>query len=413
MNRRESERVGGAGTAETSAPQGGQRVGVVLSGAAGRGPYQAGALAELLPALEANRHRPVVLLGTSSGAITAALYAQSAHQPPAVAGQSVINAWVNFGDVFRNPLCNFKLARLLARLLPRPTQWLLARLGAGGLVAPVDALLDTTPLHQRASNLFQPRMVANNIRNGLIDSLAVAATVCPEAGSAARSRLFVQGKPPGRAPRSRTVDVVPVSLTVDHLLASAAIPGLFPPVYLNNPPPSAGYYIDGGVRLNAPFDTALAMDIDRLVVISGHSLSPSTISPAGPGAPPDLAATTAIALRAVLTDALSDDLDALRRNNANAKASRAARRRSPYKEVPHLVVAPQDGELAMVAASTFRPRVPMDPYWAIGLLLDTLGMGSGRNELLSLIFFNREYARELVARGRKHAKDALGKGWQT
>lgn len=71
-------RVGGAGASETGAAGGGARVGLVLSGGRRAGPYQAGVLAELLPTLEADGHRPVVLLSTSSGAITAGLCAQFA-----------------------------------------------------------------------------------------------------------------------------------------------------------------------------------------------------------------------------------------------------------------------------------------------------------------------------------------------
>ncbi|NMI00158.1 patatin-like phospholipase family protein [Pseudonocardia acidicola] len=300
MRQRESEQPRRGSAAEKNAPHNGERVGLLLSGAAARGPYQAGALAELLPTLLADGHRPVVLLGTSSGALTAALFAQFAHQPAAQAGQSVVDTWTGFGDVFENPL-----------FPPMPAAPVITRLLGGRLVGrfvrPTDALLDTTPLRKRATREFTPEQVADNIDRGLVRSLAVAATVCPPAGSAARSRLFVQGAQPVRALRGHAVDVVPAALGVDHLLASAAIPAVFPPEYIDDPPASSGYYIDGGVRLNAPFDAALAMGIDRLVVISGHSVNPSPAPPLpGPGTPPDLAATAAIALRAVLADALSE-----------------------------------------------------------------------------------------------------------
>ena len=391
----------GAGAGAGAGAAGGERVGLLLSGAAGRGPYQAGALAELLPTLVADGHRPVVLVGTSSGAITAALCAQFADQAAADAGQSVVDIWVQLGDVFRNPL-----------LSPKPAGPLIARLMGGWFVDPVDALLDTTPLWQRARKVFAAGRVAANIDRGRVRSLAVAATACPIAGSAARTRLFVQGDPPRRAPRGHAVDVVPAVLTVDHLLASAAIPVLFPPVYLKDPPAGRGYHIDGGVRLNAPLDAALALGVDRIVVISGHSVDPPPQPPLEiPGDPPDLAATTAMTLRAVLADALSDDLQALRRKNK--KASAPAANPSPYQVVPYLLVAPRDGEIAQLASGAFRPSGPTDPYWAIGHLLDSLGGGSGRDELLSLILFNRQYAQQQVDRGREHAKAALAAGWQT
>ncbi|NMH97999.1 hypothetical protein [Pseudonocardia acidicola] len=79
----------------------------------------------------------------------------------------------------------------------------------------------------------------------------------------------------------------------------------------------------------------------------------------------------------------------------------------------YLLVAPKDGQLAKLAARTFRPCGPTDPYWAIGRTLDALGSGIGRDELLSLIYFNRTYAEQQVGLGREDAKAALAAGWQT
>jgi hypothetical protein len=127
-----------------------------------------------------------VVLGTSSGALTAGLFAQFADEPDDGAGEMVVQSWTEFGEVFTNPLDT-----------PVPAATVLARLLGGGLVGrfvhPTHALLDTAPLRRHAGQLFAPDRVAKNIADGLVRSLAVATTVCPPAGSAARSRLFVQG----------------------------------------------------------------------------------------------------------------------------------------------------------------------------------------------------------------------------
>lgn len=367
----------------------GQTVGLVLAGAAARGPYQAGALSVLLPALAAEGHRPVVLLGTSSGGITAALVAQFADLPAAEAGGRVVDTWTGFGAVFRNPL-----------LRPAPLAALLARGLGAGFVPPVTAILDVTPLRERAAELFLPDRVAANVASGAVRSLAVATTVCPAAGAAARSRLFVQGAAPRAAQESDGVDVVTTPITLQHLLGSAAIPGLFPPVRVDGP--GAGYHVDGGVRLNAPFRAALDLGIDRLVVVSGHSVDlPPVEFPVDE--PPDLAAVAALSVRAILADALADDLRALRRKNR--------RGREGHKVIPHLVVTPQDGVLARLAAAAFEPSGPWDEYWAIARLLDALGDGPGRAELLSLMLFRDAYAEALVEQGRADAAAVLAGGW--
>jgi len=382
-----------------------QRVGLVLCGAAARGPYQAGALSVLIPALLARHHEPTVLLGTSSGAINAALLTQFA-DTGAAAGQHVANMWASFGDVFDNPLHSSSTLKLLGRSLVAGTP-------AEDLVSPVAALLDTTPLHTRAAELFEPDRVLVNLRAGRFATLAVAATTCPTVGAAARSRLFVLGSPPRREELTeRAVEVVEVErITIEHLLASAAIPVLFRPQYVPEPRSCRGWYVDGGVRLNSPLQAALAADVDRLVVVSGHSAGlPPMPEPVDEGRPPDMASSMAVALRAVLADALADELQTLGRHNRAVRAGTAA---PGSRLVPYLLVAPPDGRLAQLAVDAFRPSVlPSDAYWAIGRLLDVLGDGSGRDELLSLILFDPAYTASQVVLGREHAEQALAAGWR-
>jgi NTE family protein len=364
-----------------------ETVGLLLAGAAARGPYQAGALSALLPALEAEGRRPVVLLGTSSGGISSALVAQFADLPAEEAGARIVDTWTGFGSVFRNPLLSHAPAAFAARML------------GAGFVPPVYGVLDVTPLQEHAAALFDPARVTANIDAGRIRSLAVAATVCPPARSAARSRLFVQGVAPRAQEDDYGVDVVPTPVTLEHLLGSAAIPGLFPPVRVHGP--GAGYYIDGGVRLNAPFQAGIDLGVDRLVVVSAHSLdAPPVEDPVD--APPDLAAVAALAVRAILADALGDDLRSLQRKN----------KREHWRTVEHIVVAPNDGDLGALAAANFHPLSPLDEYWAIAKLLDALGAGPGRDELLSLMLFRDGYARALVEQGRRDALTAIARGWQ-
>lgn len=386
-----------------------ERVGLVLSGAAARGPYQAGALSVLVPALREAGHEPVVLLGTSSGAINAALLAQFADQG-ADAGPLVAEVWTALDDVFANPLYGSSALRLLGRAVVAGTP-------AEELVGPVRGLLDITPLRRQAGRLFDPARLLANVRAGRPATLAVAATTCPVGGAAARSRLFVLGEPLRRAVSDPAVDVVDVAeMSVDHVLASAAIPMLFPPQYVAEPEAVRGWYVDGGVRLNAPLGAALAAGITRVVVVSGHSAGPPPAPPpVGPGDPPDMAASAAVCLRAVLADGLADDLQALGRRNRLAERLRGAlpEDEQPYRSVPYLLVAPQDGRLARLAAEAFRPSaLPPDAYWAIGRLLDALGDGPGRDELLSLVLFDPDHAAAQVKLGREHAEQALATGWR-
>jgi NTE family protein len=382
----------------------GERVGLVLSGSAARGPYQAGALSVLIPALLADGKAPVVFLGTSSGGISATLLAQFA-DTGAEAGQHVADVWTSFGAVFDNPLFGGASLRVVGRSV------------LGGLIEPVSSFLDTTPLREHARKVFDPARVRANVDRGQPLTLAVAATVCPTEGAAARSRLFLLGERPVRPPHDHAVDVVGVEqITLSHVLASAAIPLAFPPEYVAEPHPWRGYYVDGGVRLNAPVDAALACGVTRLVVVSGHSVgAPPQPRPVPLGAPPDTAATAALSVRAVLSDGLSDDLHALGRHNRWLREIEdvVPEDRRPGTRVPYLAVAPEDGQLAQLAADVFRPSaLPLTANSAIGRMLDALGDGVGRDELLSLILFDGEYARQQVELGRRRAEEALADGWR-
>ncbi|MGE3662471.1 MAG: hypothetical protein AB7G09_14360 [Pseudonocardia sp.] len=81
--------------------------------------------------------------------------------------------------------------------------------------------------------------------------------------------------------------------------------------------------------------------------------------------------------------------------------------------MPYLLVAPEDGELARLATGAFdRPALPTGPYWSIARVLDVLGDGPGRDELLSLLLFDPGYAAAQIEAGRRRAEQVLAAGWR-
>lgn len=370
-------------------------LGLVVSGAAARGPYEAGAVAEILRHLPADR--PLVLLGTSSGAITVALLAQYADDGTR-AGERVAEVWARVHDVYTNPV----------RTLPALGASLAARAaGLGG--GRVSSVLDVAPLRAVAGREFDAELTARIVGGPRVRSLAVAATVVPDRGAAARTRLFVAGAPPEPGTQHAT-DVVATRVEVEHLLASAAIPVLFPPVWVDTPGVS-GWYVDGGVRLNAPLQEALRFGVSELVVVSGHALTPAPV-PAQIATPvPDLDLAAAVSVRAVLTDALGDDIEALRRRHALVRDLAPDPLPDHLRPVPFRVVAPPDGELAALAGAAYRSRRrgPWDAAWGIDRLLAAGGDGPGRDELLSLVLFDPDYAAAQIERGRAHARAVMAR----
>ncbi|NMO93731.1 patatin-like phospholipase family protein [Actinomycetospora sp. TBRC 11914] len=368
-------------------------LGLVISGAAARGPYEAGAIAEIVRALPPER--PLVLLGTSSGAITAGLLAQHAGEGRE-AGERVCEVWRDVHGVYTNPV------------LTLPGTGLALGARALGLPGHVTSVLDVAPLEDLARQRFDPAVVARVVGGPRVRSLGVAATVVPGRGVAARTRLFVAGEQPDVGEPLHATDVVATRVEAEHLLASAAIPVLFPPVWVPEPAAQRGWYIDGGVRLNAPLDAALRFGVGELLVVSGHSLDPAPVEVAD-GPQPDLDQAAAVSVRAVLTDALGDDVEALRRRNRTIRDLAGDREVAGHRRVPFRVVAPADGQLAGLARRAFdaRARGPWDASWAIERLLTAGGGGIGRDELLSLVFFDPDYARAQIEQGRADARAVL------
>ena len=394
------------GPRTSTGADGSEVVGLVVAGAAARGPYAAGALTELLPALAAEGNPPTVLVGTSSGALSCALLAQFADQGER-AGESLARIWqdISADAVFTNAWRTLSAVglRLAAGLV-------LGRPVGGGLVS----LVDTKPLWGLAARTFDPDRVTANIRAGLVRSVGVAATFCPPPPNvAARTRVFVAGMPPAAPEPFHGIDYVATPLALPHLLASAAIPTVFPPIKITQPADCYGYYLDGGIRLNVPIRPALDLGVTRLVVISSHSMSP----PAGTAtfrnaSVPDGEAALAYTLRSMLADAMTDDLNAVgRRNLALSTGSAPAYRRLPYR-----CVVPPDGELAALAEAIYHEKyrrlLPrLNSYWPLGRLLDATGDGVGRNELLSLLLFDPDFAAAQIELGRRDARKALAQPW--
>lgn len=408
--------------------EGAPTVAVVLSGAAARGAFQAGALAELIPALERDGLTPTVWLGTSAGSINAVLWGSAAHLGAQAASEEVLEVWrrMSDDDVFR-PLLPLSLARTGLQF------------AAGALfgVGPgTTSLLDTAPLRRTAVDELRTGQLAANVADGVLAAVGVVATRMPAesdstvvGAAGGRSVLFLDQHAAGdyAGDADRALDVVRGPLNPGHVLASSSIPVAFPPVQVTEPGHAAGWYVDGGVRLNTPLHPAVGLGATRIVLVS------ATATTYGPQPPPDLtrrspdiADAAAQVMHAALAARTSEDLAALRRTNRLVTQASAAGRPDlltgssgrPYRPIDVMAVSPPPGEMGRIAAEVFDRRTgglgrltEMD-NWLLGQAIRGAGDAVGRRELLSYLFFDEEYFAAGIELGRKTAADALSLGWQ-
>ncbi len=227
---------------------------LILSGGGARAAYQAGvlrAVSEIMPDLE----NPFpIISGTSAGAINAvamAAHPKGFHETVS----DLVDTWEQLGldNVFKSnwfDLCGGVLkvgASLFNEGVSKDTPL---------------ALLDNTPLRAFLSRTIPFDNIEKRITEGALKAVCITAM----GYSSGESVAFFQGQEGLRGWRRARRVGTPAKITVEHLLASSAIPTIFPAVYL-----SQEYFGDGAMRQMAPISPALHLGADRLFVIGVSS----------------------------------------------------------------------------------------------------------------------------------------------
>lgn len=369
-------------------------VALVLAGGGARAAYEAGALAELLPVLE-ERGQPVeIVVGTSAGAINAAFLAANLHRTAAEIAEEAQRVWrsLTWGDVLAplwGPASLTRIARYAAQV--------------GGLPRiELDSLLDPSPLRSTLRRLVALDQVERNLEAGRLRTAAVVAT----ANASGWSVVFHAGGDPRPLDQARAIEYVATPLHVDHLVASAAIPTVFPAVHITEPAAAEGWYRDGGTRLNTPIRPAIKLGAKRVVVIGLHAIGPPP-GPLAAGPRPDAFSGAAHILQGLLADPLANDICTLAGTNDLLGRIEPPFPGPPFL-IPYIFVAPFNGTVGRLAVEVFREVYAGQPHRSPSLaILERLIDGSAdeqHGELLSHLFFAPEFADVLLAMGRDDAR---------
>jgi NTE family protein len=383
------------------------RIALVLAGGGARGAYEAGALSVLLPVLEERGERPRMIIGTSVGAITAAFMASAGHA-------SVVDAMADGLGRWRQAEKDEVLGSVLLKQAPLAAAKYLGNLLSIG-DARLSGLLDTSPLRENLHRWIDWDALGANLDSGIVELLAVVAT----GTRSGRTTVFIDSSADRDAPRSNVVDYVPARIGIDHIMASAAIPILFPPVRVNEPHSAAGWYLDGGVRFNTPIKPALDLGAERVVVVGTGAIDQSEDPPADDADDPPAIVDAAVnLLHGTLVDPLLEDLrnvgninlhyvteDGCPTDSGPAQLRRAERKR-PYRRVPYLFTGPRrTRDIGELATAVFERRYGgMNALRSLdfGLLNTVFKEGSTpHGELLSYLFFDAEFIDQLIEMGRE------------
>ena len=353
-----------------------------------------------------------IFTGTSVGAINATYLAAHAHRGDLAVGR-LLKIWHSLKlkehlqlDFFRS-LHGYSLASpssSLTRFFGRHERD--DKLGR--------SLIDPRSLEKLVREAIPWNQLRKNVVSGAVKSLVVAALEIRTGRTAMFAELHPGGSfTPSHDPRRRGVLT---QITEDHVLASAAIPLIFPARRIGD-----AYYCDGGLRFNTPIAPAIRSGADRLVVVSVLHISQSNIENIDPaGDYPSAAFLLGKLLNALLLDPVRYDLKVLDRFNRLLEAIEsvvppgemkhvqdvlAQTRGLPYRKLETLVFMPSE-DIGDIAGEYIRRDLRKTQAGRVRHRLLTWAAESKFGEsgdLSSYLLFDGGFARRLADMGIRDA----------
>lgn len=355
---------------------------LILSGGGARAAYQVGvlkALAEMLPPGEKNPFS--IICGTSAGAINAvSLAAHEGSFADAVAKLEALWLALEPHHVYR---CGWwDVGRSSGRVL-------LSFVNRGVGVGQPLSLLDNAPLRELLKRAVKFEKIDRAIARGDIDAVSVTAT----GYHAGKSVCFFQAKNGigdwSRYRRSgrRTL------LNCDHLMASSAIPTMFPATRIE-----FDYFGDGAMRQLAPLSPALHLGADRLFIVgvSANRAKPEQPASRLPTHSPSLAQIIGHMLNSAFVDSLESDIERLDRvNDLVGRILQQNGDVGDLRRIGRLVVSPSE-DLDAIAAQSI-DSLPA----SLRFLLRVTGgtEKGGGSTAASYLLFARPFVEALIALG--------------
>jgi NTE family protein len=352
---------------------------LVLTGGGARAAYQVGVLVAVRELWGDRRGNPFpILCGTSAGAINAVALASHAHDF-SMSVRRLAYVWRHFR------------ARQVYRSDPAAILWaglqFVSAMMFGWLVHQTPrSLLDNMPLARLLYRVIDLSGIERSIAAGHLHAVCVSASGYSSGGSLSFYQAAAGVQPWHRAQRMG----LPTQIQVPHLLASSAIPFVFPAVKINRE-----FFGDGSMRQLAPISPAIHLGAERILVIgSGRRSEEGRRRAEGY---PSLAQIAGHAMSSIFLDSLEVDLERLERINKTLNAFSAEQRKEAgisLRPIETLIISPS--QRLDTIAGHHRRSLPRTLRTVLG------GIGAMRREgstLLSYILFEPGFTRALMNLG--------------
>ena len=363
-----------------------KRIGLILTGGGARAAYQIGVLKAIAEFMPRRAHSPFqIICGTSAGALNAAALAANA-QNFRKGVQYLDNTWKGFhaDHIYRTDVIGVFNNSIL---------WLVGMLFSAIGINKLNqvSLLDNSPLVELLEDMVPYEKIQENIDAGLLHALSITTS----GYGSGQSVTFYQGvkqlEPWRRTGRIGT----PAQIEIKHLLASAALPFIFPARLIHRE-----YFGDGSMRQIAPISPALHLGATRVLIIgvtvNGYVEQPERSEMSEY---PSLARIAGHTLNSIFLDSMEVDLERLKKiNDLVAIMPEEMRERANLRHVDVLVVSPSQ-PLEKIAE-----RYVMELPWTIRLLLRLVGARQHSGGILiSYLLSESKYTRALIDLGYQDA----------
>jgi NTE family protein len=363
-----------------------KRIALVLTGGGARAAYQVGVLKAIAEFMPRRAHCPFpIICGTSAGALNAATLAVNARNF-SMGVQYLINTWKNFhaNQIYRTDFIGVFNNTML---------WL-----AGMIFSAIGinklhrvSLLDNSPLVKLLEEMLPCEKIQENIDAGALRALSITAY----GYGSGQSVTFYQGAKE-LVPWRRTGRVgVAMEINIQHLLASAALPFIFPATLIHRE-----YFGDGTMRHTAPISPALHLGATSVLVIgvtANENIEQSERNDIGEY--PSLARIAGHAMNSIFLDSMEVDLELVKKiNDLVAIMPEEMRERADLRHVDVLAVSPSQ------PIEKIAERHAAELPWTIRLLLRMIGarQHSGAT-LVSYLLTERKFCRAVIDLGYQDA----------
>ncbi|MBB1367508.1 patatin-like phospholipase family protein [Pseudoalteromonas sp. SR44-5] len=360
------------------------KVALLLTGGGARAAYQVGVLKALAHSMPRTAPLPFTIInGTSAGAINSAAlasYASCTH----LAVRKLESVWKNFSTsmVYKSDFISV-FGHLMRNML--------TSFQSEHINHPPASLLNNQPLRNLLNEILDLTRIERNLHRNYLDALSITASSYTTGDSVAFFQSNTQS-PWRRAKREGQA----TRINVEHLMASSAIPMVFPSVNVYN-----HYFGDGSIHQLSPLSPCVHLGAEKIFIIGVDQ--PKEAHP--PGYLPHFPGLSSIAghlLDSVFTDTLQSDLERLERINRTLGLLPGRDKHQELKQIQSFVINPSENFNAI--AANYYSDMPL----AIKILLRMIGVKKrSQSSLTSYLLFEKRYTQHLIEIGYKDGLEKL------